>query len=190
MSSSGEHYVDNKAFLAALREYRSACRKSKQTNRRMPPVPEFIGECFLRIATHLSYRPNFINYTFREDMISDGVENCLMYMHNFNPRKSKNPFGYFTSVIYYAFVRRIQRERKHTYLKYRLMEDAIISGDTHTSPDGSGHFRVDTEMLSYENVQDFIQRFDEYHDKRRERRREMKQKTSKKKTRKHKTALE
>jgi hypothetical protein len=104
-------------------------------------------------------------------MVSDGVENCLMYMHNFNPRKSKNPFGYFTSVIYYAFVRRIQRERKHTYLKYKLIENAIVSGTTQTSPDGAGHFHIDTELLSFENVQEFIRKFDEYTDRRRDRRR-------------------
>lgn len=171
MAGTGEHYVDNKAFLKALADYRAACWKAKRRGRKNPPIPEFIGECFLKIATHLSYRPNFINYTFREDMVSDGVENCLMYMHNFNPRKSKNPFGYFTSVIYYAFIRRIQRERKHTYLKYKLIEDAIITGGTHSSQDGSGRFQVDTEMLSFDNVQEFIQKFDEYTDKRRERRR-------------------
>lgn len=171
MAGTGEHYVDNKAFLKALADYRAACWKAKRRGRKNPPIPEFIGECFLKIATHLSYRPNFINYTFREDMVSDGIENCLMYMHNFNPRKSKNPFGYFTSVIYYAFIRRIQRERKHTYLKYKLIEDAIITGGTHSSPDGSGRFQVDTEMLSFDNVQEFIQKFDEYTDKRRERRR-------------------
>ena len=171
MSASGEHYVDNKAFLHALRDYRTACWKAKRRGRKSPAIPEFIGECFLKIATHLSYRPNFINYTFREDMVSDGIENCLMYMHNFNPRKSKNPFGYFTSVIYYAFIRRIQRERKHTYLKYKLIEDAIITGSTLTTPDGMGRVQIDTELLSFDNVQEFIQKFDEYTDKRRARRR-------------------
>ena len=91
MAKPTEHYIDNKAFLKALTEFRSACFKTKKRGRKNPPIPEFVGECFLKIATHLSYRPNFINYTFREDMVSDGVENCLMYMHNFNPRKSKNP---------------------------------------------------------------------------------------------------
>lgn len=178
MAGTGEHYVDNKAFLKSLADYRAACWKAKRRGRKNPPIPEFIGECFLKIATHLSYRPNFINYTFREDMVSDGIENCLMYMHNFNPRKSKNPFGYFTSVIYYAFIRRIQRERKHTYLKYKLIEDAIITGGTHTAPDGSGQYQIDTEMLSFDNVQEFIQKFDEYTDKRRERRRVVTKKSS------------
>ena len=175
MASVSAHYIDNKAFLKALTLYRTACRKALRAKKPRPPIPEEIGEAFLAIANHLSYRPNFLNYTFREDMVGDGVENCLTYMHNFNPRKSKNPFGYFTSVIYYAFVRRIQRERKHTYLKYKLIQNAVIDGSTATT--GEGHFHVDTELLSFDNVQEFITKFDEYTDKRRERRKVMKPET-------------
>ena len=103
-------------------------------------------------------------------MVSDGVENCLVYMHNFNPRKSKNPFGYFTSVIYYAFIRRIQRERRHTYLRYKLIEEAVIAGDTRTSQSPEGEYHVDSSMLSFDNVQEFIRRFDDYTDRARDRR--------------------
>ena len=106
------HYVDNKKFLEAMIEYRDRCEKAKNRNRKKPEVTNYIGECFLKIANHLSYRPNFINYTFRDDMISDGIENCLQYMDNFNPDKSNNPFAYFTQIIYYAFIRRIQKEKK------------------------------------------------------------------------------
>ena len=80
-----------------------------------PRVSNYIGECFLKIANGLSHKPNFMNYTFKDDMVSDGIENCLQYIHNFNPDKSNNPFAYFTQIIYYAFIRRIQREKnKHT----------------------------------------------------------------------------
>jgi hypothetical protein len=171
MSKTPEHYVNNQEFFDALVAYRDECTKATQKGRKSPQIPDFIGECFLKIATHLSYKPNFVNYTFREDMISDGVENCLVYMHNFNPDKSKNPFGYFTSVIFYAFVRRIQRERKHTYLRYKLIEQAVIEGDTQTTHAGGGQYHVDSAMLSFDNVQDFIQRFDDYTDRRRARRR-------------------
>ena len=83
-----------------------------------PPVTNYIGECFLKIANGLSYRPNFINYTYRSEMVSDGIENCLQYIHNFDPEKSKNPFAYFTQIIYYAFLRRIQKEKEtSTYQK-------------------------------------------------------------------------
>ena len=119
-----EHYVNNKEFLAAMIEYKDRCDKAIKRKRKPPPVTNYIGECFLKIANHLSYRPNFINYTFRDDMISDGIENCLQYLDNFNPAKSNNPFAYFTQIIYYAFVRRIQKEKKQVTIKHKLIMDS------------------------------------------------------------------
>jgi hypothetical protein len=118
------HYVDNKKFLEAMTEYREKCFKAEENNKTKPDVTNYIGECFLKIANHLSYRPNFINYTFRDDMISDGIENCLQYMSNFNPEKSNNPFAYFTQIIYYAFIRRIQKEKKQMQIKSKLIANA------------------------------------------------------------------
>ena len=120
------HYVDNKKFLEAMIEHRDKCEKAEQRGRKKPEVTNYIGECFLKIANHLSYRPNFINYTFRDDMISDGIENCLQYMDNFNPDKSKNPFAYFTQIIYYAFIRRIQKEKKQIQIKSKLIANTGV----------------------------------------------------------------
>ena len=117
-----EHYVNNKEFLAAMIEYRKSIRKAKREKRERPPVTDYIGSCFLKIANGLSYRPNFINYTYRQEMISDGIENCLQYIHNFDPDKSKNPFSYFTQIIYYAFIRRIQKEKKQAHIKNKMIE--------------------------------------------------------------------
>ena len=131
-----EHYVDNKLFLQAMIEFKDKCAKAEKRKRKPPPVTNYIGECFLKIANHLSYRPNFINYTFSDDMISDGIENCLQYLKNFNPDKSNNPFAYFTQIIYYAFIRRIQKEKKQSNIKYRMIEQAnidefaVLPGDT------------------------------------------------------------
>tara|TARA_B100000768_G_scaffold180619_1_gene201071 strand:+ start:1710 stop:2222 length:513 start_codon:yes stop_codon:yes gene_type:complete len=119
-----EHYVNNKEFLAAMTVYRKSVRKAERTKQEKPAVTDYIGSCFLKIANHLSYRPNFINYTFRDDMVSDGIENCLQYLDNFNPAKSSNPFAYFTQIIYYAFIRRIQKEKKQTTIKHRLIMDS------------------------------------------------------------------
>ena len=119
-----EHYVNNKEFLAAMTVYRKSVRKAERQKQDKPPVTDYIGSCFLKIANHLSYRPNFINYTFRDDMVSDGIENCLQYLDNFNPAKSSNPFAYFTQIIYYAFIRRIQKEKKQTTIKHRLIMDS------------------------------------------------------------------
>ena len=131
-----EHYVNNKEFLEAMKLYRKSVNKAKREKRPKPPVTDYIGSCFLKIANHLSYRPNFINYTFRDDMISDGIENCLQYLDNFNPAKSSNPFAYFTQIIYYAFVRRIQKEKKQTSIKYKMIEDANLD-DMVLGPDDS-----------------------------------------------------
>jgi len=119
-----EHYVNNKEFLAAMVEYKKLVNKAKREGKKDPRVPDYIGECFLKIANHLSYRPNFINYTYRDDMISDGIENCLQYLNNFNPDTSNNPFAYFTQIIYYAFIRRIQKEKKQTTIKQRMIQEA------------------------------------------------------------------
>ena len=120
------HYVDNKRFLEAMIEYKEKCRIAEEKGKKKPDVTNYIGECFLKIANHLSFRPNFINYTYRDDMISDGIENCLQYMSNFNPEKSNNPFAYFTQIIYYAFIRRIQKEKKQMLVKSKLIANAGI----------------------------------------------------------------
>ena len=120
------HYVDNKKFLQAMIEYRDKCKKAEEKNRKKPDVTNYIGECFLKIANHLSYRPNFINYTYRDDMISDCIENCLQYMNNFDPDKSDNPFAYFTQIIYYAFIRRIQKEKKQMQVKAKIIANAGV----------------------------------------------------------------
>ena len=131
------HYVDNKKFLVAMTEWRLKYDKAEKAKRKQPAVTNYIGECFLKIANHLSYRPNFINYTYRDDMISDGIENCLQYMSNLNPNKSNNPFAYFTQIIYYAFIRRIKKEKKQQDVKAKLiansgaemMMDSLVGDD-------------------------------------------------------------
>jgi hypothetical protein len=117
------HYVDNKKFLQALLEYKEKVDKAKEENQEIPQVPNYIGECFIKIATHLSYKSNFINYTFKDDMISDGIENCLTAAAKFDPSKSSNPFAYYTQIIFFAFIRRIQKEKKQQATKYKIIEN-------------------------------------------------------------------
>ena len=116
-----QHYVDNKEFLKAITAYRQEVKEAKMLDKPKPLITHYLAECFLKIATHLSYRPNFINYMFKEDMISDGVENCVQYIDNFDPEKSKNPFAYFTQIIYYAIIRRIQKEKKQQEVKQKMI---------------------------------------------------------------------
>ena len=117
-----EHYVNNKQLLEALIVYREGVAHAKENDLPKPRITNYLGECFLKIATHLSYKPNFVNYMFRDDMISDGIENCVQYIHNFDPEKSKNPFAYFTQIIHYAFLRRIQKEKKQLDIKTKIIE--------------------------------------------------------------------
>ena len=125
MAKKKEHYVNNKQFLEALVIYRKEVHTAAEEGKPHPKVPDYIGECFLKIATHLSYRPNFVNYMFKDDMICDGIENCLQYIDNFDPSKSTNPFAYFTQIIYYAFLRRIQKEKKQLDIKNKLLEKSV-----------------------------------------------------------------
>ena len=117
-----EHYVNNKEFLAALIRYREDVEIARLQDKPKPVIPKYIGECFLKIANHLSFKPNFVNYMFKDDMVCDGIENCVQYIHNFNPEKSQNPFAYFTQIIHYAFLRRIQKEKKQLEIKNKILE--------------------------------------------------------------------
>jgi len=134
------HYVNNADFLAAIIEMREKVKYAKENNLPEPQVSNYIGECILKIATHLSYKPNFINYSYREEMISDGIENCLQYINNFDPAKSNNPFAYFTQIIYYAFLRRIAKEKKQSYIKGKLIQDMPFEAFELQEQDETGEF--------------------------------------------------
>ena len=128
------HYIDNSEFLQAMKDWKLKCEEAEEAGEEKPPVTNYIGECFLKIANGLSYRPNFINYTYRSEMVSDGIENCLQYIHNFDPDKSKNPFAYFTQIIYYAFLRRIQKEKTQQHIKNKMIEKQQY--ETYTTNEG------------------------------------------------------
>ena len=117
------HYVNNADFLAALIEHKNKVKEAEEAGLPKPVIPNYVGDCILKIANHLAYKPNFINYSYRDDMVLDGIENCIQYLDNFNPDKSSNPFAYFTQIIYYAFLRRITKEKKQAYIKGRLIQD-------------------------------------------------------------------
>ena len=120
--TENSQYVNNKEFLASMTEYRTARVAAEEAGETPPRVSNYIGECFVKIANHLAYKSNFVNYTFREEMILDGIENCITYINNFDPAKSSNPFAYFTQITYYAFLRRIQKEKKQLDAKYRYIQ--------------------------------------------------------------------
>ena len=92
-------YINNKDFYAAMVDWKKQVIDAEAAGEPRPPVTEYIGKCFLDIAEHLSFKPNFMNYHYKEEMIGDGVENCLMYCHNFDPEKSTNPFSYSNNIL-------------------------------------------------------------------------------------------
>lgn len=134
------HYVNNADFLAAIKEYKQKVVDAEESGSPKPQVSNYIGECILKIATHLSYKPNFINYSYKDDMILDGIENCIQYIDNFDPSKSSNPFAYFTQIIYYAFLRRIAKEKKQSYIKNKLIKDMPFEAFEIQEQDEDGHF--------------------------------------------------
>jgi len=150
-----EHYVNNKELLAALIDYRADVAVAKAKDLPKPRISNYLGECFLKIATHLSYKPNFVNYMFRDDMISDGIENCVQYIHNFDPAKSKNPFAYFTQIIHYAFLRRIQKEKKQLEIKTKIIEktgyDEVMVVDDGALTSSSSDYNTIKDNIQYKS---------------------------------------
>jgi hypothetical protein len=146
-----ENYVNNREFLDALVVYKLQCDEATRQGTQRPRIPNYIGECFYKIATHLSYKPNFVNYMFRDDMIGDAVENCVQYIDRFDPAKSTNPFAYFTQMIYFAFLRRIAKEKKQLETKNKLLErsgyDEVLHTDSY-SGDMIGYNSSSADMNS------------------------------------------
>ena len=156
--SKQQHYINNQDFLKALVDYKEKCKEATETGKTKPKIPNYIGECFMKIAEGLSHKPNFINYTYRDEMIADGIENCLMYFNNFDPSKSKNPFAYFTQVIYFAFLRRIQKEKKQLYVKYKATEMYGVLDECELLESEDG---ITKQFELYENISEFIENYED-----------------------------
>lgn len=122
MKKERTHYIDNVKFFEELKKHKKEVQKSIRLGVDPPQLSEYIGECFIKIANNMAFRPNFNNYTFLDEMICDGIENCLIYVDNFDPRKSTNAFAYFSQIVWYAFIRRISKEKRQLSTKYRYIE--------------------------------------------------------------------
>ena len=127
----GVHYVNNADFSNAVVEYVKLVNEAKEAGKQQPVIPDYIAQCFLRIAEGLSHKHNFIRYTYREEMVMDAVENCLKAIYNYNietaTRTGKpNAFAYFTQITWYAFLRRISKEKKQQDIKMKYLSRASI----------------------------------------------------------------
>jgi hypothetical protein len=165
------HYVDNKQLYAVMVEYKKAVNDSEQSGDMKPQIPNYVGRCLLQIANRLATKPNFANYTFKDDMISDGIENCVSYIHNFDPEKSNNPFAYFTQIIYYAFLRRIQKEKKQLYIKHKSLEQSVLFNSLVEGDDmGIGN----NVEIGSDYMNDFVKNFEAKEVKTKEKRKQAK----------------
>lgn len=161
LKKKAPHYVDNKALYAAMVEYKTAVAKAEAEGVQKPRVSEYIGTCIYRIATHLSSRGNFCNYPFREELVGDAIDNCLNYIDNFDHVKYQNPFAYFTQISWYAFIRRIQREKKQLYIKQKTYQNARINGLVNNFQDGDEVSGGSGAEFGSEYMDDLVQDFEE-----------------------------
>lgn len=169
MSKAKNYYVDNVKFQQALEEYRKKCVQAEADGKEIPRIPMYIGDCFMKIATHLAFRPNFANYTFIEEMIMDGVETCCKYMHNYDPDKFDNPHAYFTTTIWRAFIQRINKEKTYLYKKHVATQIAEINNNLSATQDHdtNDYHRNEQGEWSQEQMERFM---DDFETKRKRRR--------------------
>lgn len=158
---SDNHYVDNKRLYTEMIKYIREYNEAKEQGREPPRASNYIGEAIWLIANRLSTNRNFIGYTYREEMIGDAIENCLRYLHNFNPDKSTNPFAYFTQIMYYAFLRRIEKEKKQSYIKYKTMENSITMNTmVELAPDDQTHFNAVMLTMDMDKLAAMSEKYD------------------------------
>lgn len=168
---ASNHYVDNAKFYQACVEYKKLYNTAKDEGKPLPKIPDYIGECLMKIATKLSYSRNFVKYSYREEMIGDGIENCILYFHNFNPEKYNNPFSYFTQIIYFAFLRRIHKEKKQLYVKYKAMMNKSDEGLADINDFDVGEefgVTLDENLSSNDYINDFVNAYESKHKERKD----------------------
>ena len=121
-AKKSRHYVNNKDLNTALVKYREVVQQNPKAQ-----IPNYIGECIRAICTKLSSRGNFSGYSFKDEMILDGIENCCAAVPSYNPEKTENAFGYFTMIAWNAFIRRIMKEQKQQYIKHKNMQNSFVA---------------------------------------------------------------
>jgi hypothetical protein len=142
------HYIDNKKLYESMSIYAKACRESKEQGKQLPRIPEYVGGCIDQIAHRIATKGNFSSYTYIEEMIDDGIENCILYLHNFDERTSKNPFGYISLIITRAFIRRIDKEKKAQYVRFKTMQKSFVTMQLNGEAIASTRKEHDPEYVS------------------------------------------
>lgn len=155
-----KNYVNNAEFLSAIVDYKDKCALALAEGKQEPRIPNYIGECIYQIATRLATKPNFSGYTYKEEMISDGLENAVQALSNFDPTKSNNPFAYFTQIIWYAFLRRIDKEKKQLYIRHKVIENSVVFGTAVETDDIDD--TIDPSYIDLDNdyMNDFVTNYE------------------------------
>lgn len=167
-SKHKRNYVNNADFYQAMKEYKTLCKLAEERGDEKPQITNYIGECIYQIAHRLSQKPNFINYTYREEMIGDGMENAVKCASNFDPDKSNNPFAYFTQVIYFAFLRRIEKEKKQMYIKHKVMENNMLTDQMVTRENGDSTGSAEYVDLDNDYIANFVEGYEAKMEEKRE----------------------
>jgi hypothetical protein len=168
------HYVDNKKFYEEIVSHKKKVAEAKEKGLPAPRINNYIGECIKMIAERLSNHPWFCNYSYKDEMISDGIENCFLYFDNFDPDKTQNPFAYFTQIIYFAFQRRKSKEEKNRYIIYKNFQETIINyGLDKNLVDGDDNNLISFSV--YDNISDAMERFEKKEAEKKAKRKEAKE---------------
>jgi hypothetical protein len=157
--SKATHYVDKAKLYDDMREWKRACHEAEAAGRERPQPSRYISDSMMNIVMGMSKKNNFKNYTFIDEMISDAIENLVMALPSFNPEKSNNPFGYFSIIVFYAFLRRMAREKKQTYIKYKLTENMMLHNDPGTGVEISEKKAIE-DILNDPKLQDLVNKID------------------------------
>ena len=171
MKRTKKNYINNPEFLEAVVAYKKLCVEAENSGDDLPQIPNYIGECIFKISTRLASRPNFSGYSYKDDMISDGLENAIQALGNFDPEKSSNPFAYFTQIIWYAFLRRIEKEKKQLYVKHKVVENSMLTGTAIEKKAGDSGEAAFID-LNNDYMNNFVQTFEDAMDRKKEAKKE------------------
>lgn len=158
MKKATNEYINKEQFHLALVEYKDQVNEAKANNTKPPRLSNYLGECFIKLAHNLAKRPNFNQYTYKDEMISDALEDIMLYIHNYDPNNNKkNPFGYFTKICWYAFVNRIHTEKTEQYIKCKATE-------SFGTLDEEELYELDDETIQqvqlYDNLYQFVEQYE------------------------------
>ena len=159
------YYVDKEHFtrcvIAEAREIRTAIANGDE----LPQISDYVAECIFKICTKLSNSGKFRSYTFLEEMVGDSIVDCVAAVKNFDPeaktRSGKpNAFGYFTQVAWFAFLRRINTEKKQWAKQNKIRSTLTVHdfGDHIDTDDKATQIlnRYIEEQVSFQTKKDHV----------------------------------